>query len=127
MGTQLHRDLAKRGIKIKYRDLKKNVQSSIDSDDFESASLSIAKAVIESGGSDFIGVSLTVGINTYMKLKTTKSLPSEDNADIVSDLPKNIGDIMSDLPKNIRDRLTVGGKETIREALNDVLSKRGKQ
>ena len=116
MGTQLHRDLAKRGIKINYRDLKKNVQISIDSDDFESASLSISKAVIESGGSEFIGAALTVGINTYMKLKTTKSLPSED-----------IGDMISDLPKDVRDELTMGGKETIREALNDVLSKRGKQ
>ena len=127
MGTQLDRDLAKRGIKIKYRDLKKNVQSSIDSDDFESASLSIAKAVIESGGPKFIGAALTVGINTYMKLKTTKSLPSEDIEDGMSDMPKDIENGMSDIPKDILDGLMVGEKETIREALNDVLSKRGKQ
>ena len=34
---------------------------------------------------------------------------------------------MSDIPKDIIDGLMMGEKETIREALNDVLSKRGKQ
>ena len=114
MGTQPNRKLAKRGSKIRSRALRNNLKNTVNSGDYQKASSYITKAVRKSGGANFLSGALAAGIIAYAEAKTRKSASSRNIA----------GNAISKIPKDLRNNLTLAGKDSIRSALTDTLSKR---
>ncbi|MCV0392009.1 MAG: hypothetical protein K5790_01805 [Nitrosopumilus sp.] len=116
MGTQPNRKLAKRGSNIRSWKLRNNVKKEIDKDDYKKASGHITKAVRKSGGSSYLAGVLVAGIIAY---KESKKTPTASGTRIS-------GEAISKLPKNISKQITLAGRDSIRSALSETLSKRRK-
>ena len=115
MGTQPNRKLAKRGSKIRSSKLQKSVKSSVDKQDYKKASADITNAVRKSGGASFLNAMLAAGVIAYIDSKKSQESPD-----------KISGQAVTKLPKDIKQNLTISGKDSIRLALKNTLSKRSK-
>lgn len=116
MGTQPSRKLAKRGTKIRTKKFQKDLDTSIKKGDYKKAATTISKAVRKSGGSNYLAGILAAGISAYGTKK-----PSEKTAKKVS------GDAVTKIPKNIKRNLTLAGKDSIRLAVYNTLTKRSEE
>ena len=116
MGTQPNRKLAKRGSKIRSRALRNSVKSSIDQQNYKKAASDITKAVRKSGGASFLNGILAAGVIAYAASKEYRHRSPD----------KISGQAITKLPKNIKQDLTIAGKDSIRFALKNTLSKRSK-
>lgn len=114
MGTQPNRKLAKRGPHIRSRKLRNDLRNAIDKNDYKKASSHITKAVRKSGGASYISGILAAGAIAYAAAKIAKE-PS---------IKKISGDSVTKLPKDLKQNLTLAGRDSIRFALYNTLSKR---
>lgn len=114
MGSQPNRKLAKRGPRIRSRKLRNDLRNAIDKNDYKKASSHITKAVRKSGGKSYISGILAAGVIAYAEYKTSKE----------SSIKKISGDAVTKLPKDLKQNLTLAGRDSIRFALYNTLSKR---
>ena len=113
MGTQPNRRLAKRGSNIRSRKLRKSVKTAVAQQNYKEASAAVTKAVRKSGGASFLNGVLAAGLFAYADSKKSK-----ESADKIA------GQAITKIPKDIKKDLTIAGKDSIRFALKNTLSKR---